>query len=140
PRCSRGEPMPRKPGETVQINLRLKEALRRRLEREAKKRGVSLNFEMTSRIEQSFEMESLRAQEAVTADMHVAWSRFGQLFHGLASQGDLRRAAEMLVAEVEAMPECLEREGVQKAVAAVKQVTNVLDIEAALAIRRMGHV
>ena len=132
--------MSRKPGETVQINLRLKEALRRRLEREAKKRGVSLNFEMTSRIEQSFEMESLRTQEVVTADMHVAWSRFGQLLHGLASQGDLRRAAEMLIAEVEAMPECLEREGVQKAVATVKQVTNLLDREAALAIRRMGHV
>jgi hypothetical protein len=136
-----GKPMPRKPTETVKVNLRLKEAVRRRLEREAKKRGVSLNYEMTSRIEQTFNIQGLRDQETITADMQVAYARFVQPFHDLATQGDLRRAAELLVTEIERMPaECRERDGVLQAMAAVKQATAMIDLEATMAIRRMGHV
>ncbi len=46
-------PPRRKPAQTVQVNLRIKEALRRRLEREAQKQQVSLNAEMTRRLEGS---------------------------------------------------------------------------------------
>jgi hypothetical protein len=49
--------MPRKPTETVQVNLRMKEGLRRRLEREAQKQSVSLNAEMTRRLETSISAE-----------------------------------------------------------------------------------
>ena len=47
--------MARKPRETVQVNLRMTEALRRRLTQAAEKRGVSLNAEMLKRLEESFE-------------------------------------------------------------------------------------
>jgi hypothetical protein len=49
--------MPRKPTETVQVNLRMKEGLRRRLEREAKRQEVSLNAEMTRRLESGLDAE-----------------------------------------------------------------------------------
>jgi hypothetical protein len=44
----------RKPTDTVQLKLRFSEALRRRLEREAKRQENSLNAEIISRLEQSF--------------------------------------------------------------------------------------
>ena len=49
----------RKPTDIVQVNLRLRESLRRRLEREAEKRGLSFNAELTRRLEESFEREEL---------------------------------------------------------------------------------
>jgi hypothetical protein len=51
--------MPRKPSDIVQPNLRIREDLRRRLEAAAKKRGVSLNFEMTERLKASFDQGDL---------------------------------------------------------------------------------
>jgi len=54
--------------------------------------------------------------------MQAAWARFGQLFYGLASQGDLRRATELLVAAIEAMPaEYQKVEAIQKAIATMRQ-------------------
>ncbi|HUF80029.1 MAG TPA: Arc family DNA-binding protein, partial [Burkholderiales bacterium] len=47
----------RKLSDTVDIKLRMKEALRARVERAAGKRGVSMNAEMVSRLEQSFDDE-----------------------------------------------------------------------------------
>lgn len=133
--------MSRKPTETVQVNLRIKEALRRRLEREAKKRGVSLNYEMTSRIDQSFNIEGLRDQETVTEDMKGAHARFMQPFLGIATQNLLRDAAEMLVVAVKNLPaECREHEEVRKALAAVSEAQTVMDLEAVAAVRRVGHV
>ena len=47
--------MARKPTDTVQLKLRFSEALRRRLEREAARQDRSLNSEIISRVEQSFQ-------------------------------------------------------------------------------------
>ena len=84
--------MPRKPTETVQVNLRVKEALRRRLAAAAAKREVSLNYEMTSRLEASFENTALRSLEAIAADIEGNWLRFGARFLTLELAGDLKRA------------------------------------------------
>jgi hypothetical protein len=46
--------MARKPSDTVQLKLRFPEALRRRLEREAKRHGQSLNSEIVSILEGAF--------------------------------------------------------------------------------------
>jgi Arc-like DNA binding domain len=54
--------MPRRPTETVQVNLRMKESLRRQLEDAAKANEVSLNAEMIRRLEQFSEHEELRRQ------------------------------------------------------------------------------
>lgn len=46
--------MARKRSATVQLKIRMKEPLRAKVEKEAKKRGVSLNSEVVSRIEDTF--------------------------------------------------------------------------------------
>ena len=51
--------MPRKPTALIAPNLRIRESLRRRLEKAARKRGVSLNREMTDRLEGSFDLPRL---------------------------------------------------------------------------------
>ena len=59
--------MPRKPMQVVQVNLRIREGLRRKLEAAAKKRGVALNFEMTDRLARSFEGETFQDLESRVA-------------------------------------------------------------------------
>jgi hypothetical protein len=51
--------MARKPSEIVAVTLRIREDLRRRLEREAKRGRTSLNGEMEQRLEDSFEMANM---------------------------------------------------------------------------------
>jgi hypothetical protein len=48
--------MARKPTEVVAVTLRIREDLRRRLEREARRDGISLNAEMEKRLEDSFDL------------------------------------------------------------------------------------
>jgi hypothetical protein len=47
--------MKRKPSDMVQLKLRFPEALRRRLEREAKRRGLSLNAEIVRILERAYQ-------------------------------------------------------------------------------------
>jgi hypothetical protein len=126
--------MPRKPSAVLQYKLRIREALRRRIEQAAKKRGVSANYEMTSRLEQSFEQEASRSNEAIAEDMKINWTRYGEMFHELAKRGDLIRAAEALVKQIDA-------EDGSKAVATaaekLRQVIKMFDQEAAIALRKM---
>jgi hypothetical protein len=51
--------MARKPHETVQLKLRFPESLRRRLERDAGRNKQSMNSEIVSRLESSFEPQRL---------------------------------------------------------------------------------
>lgn len=51
--------MARKPHETVQLKLRFPESLRRRLERDAGRNKQSMNSEIVSRLESSFEPRPL---------------------------------------------------------------------------------
>jgi hypothetical protein len=71
----------RKPTDTVQLKLRFSEALRRRLEREAARQDRSLNSEIISRVEQSFQK---RDESELTA------STLRAAFGG--ATGDLLRA------------------------------------------------
>jgi hypothetical protein len=57
--------MARKPSDTVQLKLRFPETLRRRLEREARRHGQSLNREIVSILEERF-------RESDVADRHAA--------------------------------------------------------------------
>jgi hypothetical protein len=77
--------MARKLTDTVQLKLRFSEALRRRLEREARRQEQSLNAEIISRLEQSF-------RKAEDADF-VA-STFRAMFSGT---GDLLRAIAAVI-------------------------------------------
>ncbi len=57
--------MTRKSTDLIAPNLRIREALRYRLEKAARKRGVSLNREMTDRLEGSFDLPKLQALETL---------------------------------------------------------------------------
>jgi hypothetical protein len=67
--------MPRKPTDTIQVNLRIKEALRRRLEVAAKKRDVSLNFEMVDRLKASFDQDAHRTIDEAASRIDLVATR-----------------------------------------------------------------
>jgi hypothetical protein len=53
--------MARKPSDIVQPNLRIREELRRKLARKADDNRVSLNVEMTRRLERSLDQETVQS-------------------------------------------------------------------------------
>jgi len=125
--------MARKTTAIVQFSLRIREGLRRRLEAAAKARGVSTNYEITSRLERSLDEESLFNLFNISSDMGTIWARCSGAIHELNKQGDLLRAAEALVEQVKQLPDA----NIKKAVADVEQVVRMIDIEAARFARRM---
>lgn len=55
-----------------QLNIRMTESLRRRIEADAKKRGVSINSELVRRLEHSFAAETTeRALDVIVATINV---------------------------------------------------------------------
>jgi hypothetical protein len=80
--------MARKPSEIVAVTLRIREDLRRRLEREAKRGRTSLNAEMERRLEDSFEMANMASLIRVlvgggfTADLLAAIAKVFDLGGG----------------------------------------------------------
>lgn len=61
--------MSRNPSDIVAPNLRIREALRRKLEAAAKRHQVSLNAEMVQRLTRSFEQEHLLTLDAVVENV-----------------------------------------------------------------------
>jgi hypothetical protein len=85
----------RKPMQVVQVNLRLREALRRKLEAAARQRGVSLNFEMTDRLAKSFDQEEAKAlAETLAVRVEAAKSVAEELAEEISV-----RVAHLLAAE-----------------------------------------
>jgi hypothetical protein len=125
--------MPRKPSALLQYKLRIREGLRRQIETAAKKRGVSLNYEMTFRLEDSFRQERLRELDTVGQDMINTWARYGSAVHELNKQGDLIRAVEALL-KLPADADPADRED---ATANVRRVIAFIEKEAAQLPRRM---
>jgi Arc-like DNA binding domain len=97
----------RAPTDTVQLKLRFSEALRRRLAREAKQRGCSLNTEIVGRLEQSLKSESLH-----DAPLSTVMAR--TLFDGL-DEAVLDELVALVLSDrgtVEVMPNALGKKGV----------------------------
>jgi hypothetical protein len=126
--------VPRKPSALLQYKLRIRESLRRRIEQAAKKRGVSANYEMTSRLERSFEQEAARSIDMVAGAIEIAWARHEQANHVLGYQGDLTRASEALLQQIDG--EEGNSEAVKAAADKLRKVIKIMDIEAANARRR----
>ena len=76
--------MARKTTDTVQLKLRFSEALRRRLEREARRQEHSLNGEIINRLEQSFR-KSEDADLATLVYRAPFGERTGDLLHAFAT-------------------------------------------------------
>jgi hypothetical protein len=125
--------MARRPTDIVQPNLRIREGLRRELKREADKNRVSLNVEMTRRLERSLEQEAVQSNAVVAGHIRDAWERLDGIFRDLYMQGGLVRAAEALVKQVEAG----NTEGTPKAVERVRQAIHEIDVAGAAALRKM---
>ena len=86
--------MVRSPNVTVQVNLRIKESLRRQLEREADKHQTSLNNEMRLRLEDSFKAQDLRDHGEHNRDTEVLLARYARHLTLHELQQDLMRAME----------------------------------------------
>jgi hypothetical protein len=84
--------MSRKPEERVQVNLRIKEALRRKLADAAANHRVTFNKEMEMRLEDSFVRQSGRSFEEINADMHIVWQRYSERFLLLHLEDQLAEA------------------------------------------------
>jgi hypothetical protein len=123
--------MPRQPSAVLQYKLRIKESLRRRIEQAAKKRGVSNNVEMVSRLELSFALSSI---EDIAADMESVWARWSDVTHELNKQGDLLRVVEILLKQIDAGAD---NKTIKITAEKIRQVIASIDAEAKLLPRRM---
>jgi len=126
-----GRTMPRKQSAILDYKLRIRESLRRRIEVAAKRRNVSLNFEMASRLERSFDQESQRSMDETAEHLKTVLERFAMAHHEANMLGDLVRATEALIETVQAGKDTTE------AVARARQVIQMIDREATLGVRRM---
>jgi hypothetical protein len=120
-----------KPSTTTQIKIRIREDTRRRLEKAAEIGRRSINAEMAWRLDASFDRQDMLTLRGVAADMENRWARYGQLFHELNKQGDLIRATEALVEQVEGLPADTRTKAMAVVVEKVKQAIKVIEIEAA---------
>jgi hypothetical protein len=84
--------MPRKPVELIQVNLRIREGLRRKLAREAERRRWSLNNEMRWRLEASLEQAAVRDLDDVATDMKANWERYAERLLCLSLEEQLAKA------------------------------------------------
>jgi hypothetical protein len=110
----RGQAMAKRASDTVQIKLRAREDFRRKLEREAEKRGLTVNAEILRRLEASLLEDETRARDGergaaiealVTKTAHATANALAAKF-GLAPlqlgpghQGADRRAAAIRIIE-----------------------------------------
>jgi Arc-like DNA binding domain len=64
----------------VGLRVRMREPLRKQLEVAAKKRGVSLNAELVSRLEQSFQINSFEQVAEAQQDTIRRWAQIAQRY------------------------------------------------------------
>ena len=122
--------MSRKPTDTVQVGLRIRESLRRQLEKESEKHRVSINQEMATRLEDSFRVDALRSIDTIAADLANIHGRMSSAHHEANKLGDLLNATEALLKQIDA------RKPIEAAAAKVKATIAMINAEAARAVRR----
>jgi hypothetical protein len=87
--------MARKPTDTIKLQLRFHEALRRRLAQEAKKHDRSLNAEIVHRLEQSLDVPEQAA--ALASEVRsAAYSAFREAFRESLRPGSYESLRELL--------------------------------------------
>jgi hypothetical protein len=133
---------PRNPADLTHLNLRIRESLRRELEEQAKAHRVSLNYEVTSRLQQTIEQVHILTLHQLTENTGRMLQPLLERGHELNLQGDLINAVETLItrqllpllaAQVIADPTAgAIRQQIDKIALAIKMIDN----EAALKLRR----
>jgi hypothetical protein len=61
---------------TVQIGLRVRQQMRQRLYQEARKNCVSVNAEISRRLQESLEAGAARSVETVATELTAAWANW----------------------------------------------------------------
>jgi hypothetical protein len=111
--------MARKSSDIAQLKLRIREDLRHRLEQAAKKRDVSLNYEMTSRLAESFERSEMLKLGKITAGLEDVYERFAREGRDRLQTQELMSAAEELIKQLPTAVQ--DREAVKRAIAWVQE-------------------
>ena len=85
--------MSRQPHDIANVNLRIRETLRAKLERAAHQHRFSLNNEIRLRLEDSFERHDIaRALSDIVDDLQINWARYGHRFLRLRLEDELAEA------------------------------------------------
>jgi hypothetical protein len=98
----------KKPTDIVPTMLRIREELRKRIEREAKKRDHSLNAEMVDRLERSFARDEKSRRDSAIIDMlvdhnHISSAVLRKIASELAKNPDWFRNKEDMKNMIEGM-------------------------------------
>jgi|SRR5208283_1562586 len=91
----------RKPTATVQVNLRIKERERRRLEAAAERNGVSMNAEIGARIARTFRETATLEIDQLLENARRSLGPLADAAHERAQIADLIHAADKLVGLVQ---------------------------------------
>jgi hypothetical protein len=84
--------MPRQTHEVASFTLRIRESLRRRLEREAQRHHFTLNNEIRIRLEDSLNRDAVRVLDDVANDMQINWARYSNRYMLLSLEDQLATA------------------------------------------------
>lgn len=113
--------MARKPSDVIQIKIRVREDLRRRLEQAANKADRSINSEMASRLADSFNLPKLNE---ITTGLENVYLRLANELRDQLQTQDLMRAAEDLIQQLPT--EVQGREAVKRAIAEVQNAITAI--------------
>jgi hypothetical protein len=80
--------MSRKPSDIAQFKLRIRESLRRQLERAAARNNNSINVEITNRLHASFAADNARALDEIVVDLDRIRQGFAALLGADKLAGD----------------------------------------------------
>jgi hypothetical protein len=123
----------RKPSDIVSPNLRIREDLRRRLEKAAEKNRVSINREMINRLVDSFELKVRQGFEELLAGMNVAYAHIERAtLHHPNLQANLINAAEALVAANKKQDQA----AITAAIEQVEKAINTIELDRLAALRK----
>jgi hypothetical protein len=85
--------MPQHPDNVLQVSLRIRKDLHRKLKREAAKHRVSLNNEIVLRLNDSFEdLGARRTLSDITAQMSMVWSQLAAYLAASQRENELASA------------------------------------------------
>jgi hypothetical protein len=137
--------MVRKPVDIAHVNLRIREDLRRELEREAKAHQVSLNYELASRLQQTLEQPRILSIQELADNAGRMLLPLLERGQNINLQNDLIAAAEglvkwvqpLLAARVIAGPE---GETGRRAIDKVALAIKMIDVERVQQLRRTTGV
>jgi hypothetical protein len=91
----------RNPAETVQVNLRIKEAERLRVEAAARENGVSLNAEMAARLARTFRQGDEWEANQLVENVRRSFGPLVEKAHEMAMSAEAERAVDALVALIQ---------------------------------------